>query len=456
MEVFIKQINIIDTNILMYNPAAILSFPNKILVIPLVVIEELDKHKNTNDIGHNARASLRQILDIVESQNSKEKIIKDNVFLNSKKIISYKKDNVSFYFIMEESNIEAINDDKILSIANDYHKNCPEYAVTLLTRDSALRIKASFKKIHAEDFDVNTKKIESVDSVYSGYRTISFSTIKNESLKELLEKGSKVISKELMSDISLFPNEYVFFSKERVFATYRYDQINNQLIKVESLSAFELKGRNREQWIALDALLNPEISFVTLCGAAGSGKTLLAIAAGLQQSLETNNYKEILISRPVQPLGKDIGYLPGDIQEKMLPWMIPIIDNLNILSNQKNRMKTMQDVRSAFYNIIEIEPLTYIRGRTITNSFLIVDEAQNLSPHMAKTILTRAGEGTKIIFTGDPDQIDDPYLNSVNNGLVQSIELFKSLNQGKSAHITLSHVERSDLADLATKLFKQK
>lgn len=456
MEVFIKQINIIDTNILMYNPSALMSFPNQILVIPLVVIEELDKHKNKSDIGHNARAALRQILDVVESEQSKEFKIKDHDYLSNKNIHHYKKDNVSYKFIMEESSIEAQNDDKILSIAVEYQKNCPEYKVKLLTRDSALRIKASFKKIIAEDFDVNTKKLDSVDSVYTGYRTVLFNAISNEDLKCLLDKQVPLISKDFINEFELLPNEYIFFKKDKVFATYRYNHKSESLVLVTPKSAFELKGKNREQWIALDALLDPDISFVTLCGAAGSGKTLLAIAAGLQQALETNTYKEILISRPVQPLGKDIGYLPGDIQEKMLPWMIPIIDNLNILSANKNRIKTMQDVGLAFNKLIEIEPLTYIRGRTIINSFLIVDEAQNLSPHMAKTILTRAGNGTKIIFTGDPDQIDDPYLNSVNNGLVQSIELFKELNQGQSAHIMLTHVERSDLADLATKLFKQK
>jgi PhoH-like ATPase len=237
-------------------------------------------------------------------------------------------------------------------------------------------------------------------------------------------------------------------------AVGRYDEKAGAIVPICKLGGgvWGIRPRNKEQHYALDLLLNDEIRLVTLVGKAGTGKTLLALAAGLQKSVEDQAYQKLLVSRPIFPLGRDIGFLPGDIDEKLNPWMQPIYDNIELLLGLSNQDKTNGRSYAELLELgfVEIEPLTYIRGRSLPNAFMIVDEAQNLTPHEVKTIITRAGESTKIILTGDPYQIDNPYIDSTSNGLTTVVERFK--NEALAGHITLSKGERSELAELATKV----
>lgn len=449
-----NKIKVLDTNILIYDPQVLFNYPNELIVIPLVVIKELDKHKNSTTIGHQARKATNDIWNYIIQQS--ETI--ESEYSNEGDVRKYSINDNDFYFMLKNTEDKESNDDTILSIAVDLSKKFNN--VELISMDTNLRIKAHMAHIKCPNFDYKNR-INHLDDVYRGYKKLPLD-------KEVIEKFIKTKDTSLL-DYKPSQNEYLFLKdknqKKNGITTVRYQEEikENEIhhnIKVlddkKELEACDLEAKNAEQWITLDALLDPDIHFVTICGKAGSGKTLLALAAGLQQVLNGSQYKKVLIARPVQPMGKDIGYLPGDINEKMTPWMRPIFDNLEILfpTKQKKSISKISDIPANLDGKLEIEPLTYIRGRTISNSFLIVDEAQNLSPHMAKTILTRAGEDTKVIFTGDPDQIDDPYLNSVNNGLVQMIEAFKEKGEGRSAHIVLETVERSILADISSKILK--
>jgi len=255
-----------------------------------------------------------------------------------------------------------------------------------------------------------------------------------------------------------FPNQFVTL-RDMVNASHsaigRYDAVKRQVVPIKRVGkegVWSIHPRNREQTFALDALLDDSIKLVTLVGKAGTGKTLLAIAAGLHKTAEENVYNRLLVSRPVFPMGKDLGFLPGDIEEKLTPWMQPIFDNVELLlsghETEKRHSKGYKELMAM--GIMEIEPLTYIRGRSIPNQYLIVDEAQNLTPHEIKTIVTRAGEGTKVVLTGDPYQIDNPYVDSSSNGLTYVVERFKE--QAISGHVTMMKGERSELAELAANL----
>jgi PhoH-like ATPase len=339
-------------------------------------------------------------------------------------------------------------DNRIMATALYIKESEPDKAAIFVTLDTNLRIRANALGIHAEDFDTSRITLE---ELYPGATEIdtpagTVSTLFDDGFIELDGIGG---------DRTFYENEYVMIRDgrgsalgrirlraKRVELTYRFRE-----------DVFGIKPRNREQHFALDACLRDEIKLVTLVGKAGTGKTLLAVAAGLQKVTEESTYQRVLVSRPIFPMGRDLGYLPGEIEKKLKPWMQPIHDNVEFLVGLRGRARggTGRGVADLIgKGLMEIEPLTYIRGRSIPNQYMIVDEAQNLTPHEIKTILTRAGDETKVIFTGDPEQIDNPYVDSVSNGLTYLVERFKG--EPIAASVTLVKGERSDLAELAANL----
>jgi PhoH-like ATPase len=338
------------------------------------------------------------------------------------------------------------SDNRILAVAVEAKTAVDQMPVILVTKDTNLRIKADAIGLVAEDYE--SDKVD-ISELYSGFSEIDVSS---DTVDRFYGQGW------VDAPGNLLPNQYVVMRdagnpSHSALAKYASDQKKLiPVIKIGKEGIWSISPRNREQTCALDALLDDSIKIVTLVGKAGTGKTLLAIAAGLHKTAEENIYNRLLVSRPVFPMGKDIGFLPGDIEEKLAPWMQPIFDNVELLLSgheaEKRHSKGYRELMAM--GIMEIEPLTYIRGRSIPNQYLIVDEAQNLTPHEIKTIVTRAGEGTKVVLTGDPYQIDNPYVDSSSNGLTYLVERFKG--QEISAHITMMKGERSALAELAANL----
>ena len=364
--------------------------------ITTTVLEELDKHKNDNgEKGRNVREFAR--------------IIDKNELTN-----------IEFFDLCDENRNEfETNDDKIIYAA--YLKKA-----ILVTNDILMGLKARTKGIKTQRYEpVNIV----CDSAYTG----------------LVDSRYKDISSE-KEIVNLFPNQY-HLTKKGLF--YKKGNIQKRLSKDRDV--WGISHKNVQQKCAIHALLNDDVKLVTISGKAGTGKTLLAIACGLEKVINENKYRRLLVSRPIVPMGNDIGYLPGDINEKLGPWMQPIFDNIDYLFNIENAKKRFDAyMELANEGILKVEALTYIRGRSIPDQFIIIDEAQNLSKHEIKTIISRAGENTKIVLTGDPDQIDNPRLDSINNGLTYVIEQFK--DQKIAAHIELTKGERSELADIATEI----
>jgi len=337
-------------------------------------------------------------------------------------------------------------DNQILACARELLHTCKDQVV-LVTKDTNLRIKADAIGVQAEDY--TTDRVE-MDELYTGHRTWEVDPAK---VDQLYDGGLKPDA-----DLHLNPNQFLTLvdqTNPSHTALARYMSGEGLLRPIRRMEAYPwgIKPRNREQQFALELLLDPTVQVVTLLGKAGTGKTLLAIAAGLQMVVDDESYDKILVSRPVMPMGRDLGYLPGDISEKLRPYMQPIYDNLEFIvgANTEARKRTTMtagQLEEAGY--LSVEPLTYIRGRSIPKQYLVVDEAQNLTPHEVKTILTRAGEGTKVIFTGDPHQIDNPYVDASTNCLSFLAEHFKHLDI--SGHVTLQKGERSKLAELASNL----
>ena len=384
---------VIDTNIIMIDPYCVNKFGGKIY-IPTTVLAELDKHKTDN--GEKGR-NIREFARLVD---------KDEL--------------TNIEFIDNESDYHDeryTNDDKIIHVAE-------EKGAILVTNDILMGIKAKAKGIETHRYEPNGV---TCDSVFTG----------------LLDSRHKDISSE-KEIVNLSPNQY-HLSQKGLF----YQTNNHQKRLGKDKEVWGVMHRNVEQKCAIHALLNDDIKLVTISGKAGTGKTLLAIACGLEKTINENKYRRLLVSRPVVPMGNDIGYLPGDINEKLGPWMQPIFDNIDFLFNADKESKKFDAyMELEKEGILKVEALTYIRGRSIPDQYMIIDEAQNLTKHEVKTIISRAGEGTKIIMTGDPDQIDNPRLDSINNGLTYVIEKFK--DQKIAAHVTLSKGERSELADIAS------
>lgn len=437
-----KRKIVMDTNVILFDARALFKFKEADVYFPIAVLEEIDKFKrDIGENGRNARQFSRDI-DILRENGSLARGVaieksQSRVFVN----IDYGLSGVP-------KELDKDNpDNRILATALNLKKQYPDYAVELITKDTNLRIKADVYGITAKDYEPDSV---SVDELYSGFKEVEVSP---EMIDEFYQ--SKIMQD--VGDFNFLSNQYVVMkdkSNPNHSAIGRYSLAQKGVIPLikPNENVWGIYPRNVEQSFAMDALLNDEILFVSLVGKAGTGKTLLALAAGLSKTLDEGRFQRLLVSRPIFPMGRDIGYLPGDVEEKLNPWMQPIFDNVEYLMGADTSQKKAAGRAQELINqgMLNIEPLTYIRGRSIPNQYLIVDESQNLTPHEIKTIVTRAGEGTKIVLTGDCYQIDNPYVDSANSGLTYAVERFKG--QTISGHVTLTKGERSELAELASNI----
>ena len=439
-----KKIFVVDTNVILHDPTAILRFEDNEIVLPIAVIEELDRFKKQPEMtGRNAR-EVSRTLDNLRQQGHLTTGVK---LSNGGTLRVALSDRHTLKELPPELD-GGVADNSILAIGMQCKQRC-QCPVIVVSKDTNLRIKADALGLNAEDYE--TDKVD-VDELYTGSTEV---LVNSEQIDEFFQAGSITLAGEFLpnQDITLVDN-----TNPSHTALGMIEGKSNKIIHLAALPKLgvsRIQPRNREQRFALNLLLQDSIKLVTLVGKAGTGKTLLAIAAGLQKVADEKLYTRLLISRPVVPMGKDIGFLPGDINEKLTPWMQPLYDNFDLIfGTQENAVKAGHWRRGheelIEMGILQIEPLTYIRGRTIPQQFLIIDEAQNLTPHEVKTIITRAGEGTKVVLTGDPDQIDNPYIDAASNGLTYVVERFK--HEPLAGHITLTKGERSSLAERATAL----
>lgn len=440
-----KKVFVLDTNILLTDPNSLFKFSHNDVVIPISVIEEIDVFKkDQSETGRNAR-EVSRILDRLRKKGN----------LASGISLSENEDDDGLLFVylgrdltILPSLLKDITDNAILAVALTLQKKFGDSRkVILITKDSNLRVKADALAISSEDFEAD--KVD-VSQLYTGVSDLDMDA---EFINELYAKGAAAVPN---SEIKLFANQFVRIRdqsdpEQAILGSYNKELDRIELLQFNQEKVWGITPRNQEQSFGLAALLDDKIKLVTMTGGAGTGKTLLAIAAGLSKTTDEDVYNRVLIARPVFPLGKDIGFLPGDVDEKLNPWMQPIYDNLELLLNggkssrQKRFNKNYQELINQ--GLLAVEPLTYIRGRSLPHCYFLVDEAQNLTPHEIKTIITRAGEGSKIVLTGDPFQIDNPYVDATNNGLTHVVERFK--DSEIAAHVTYSKGERSKLATLA-------
>lgn len=435
------KIFVLDTSVIIYDHNAIEEFGEHDVAIPITVLEELDNFKKGNDVKNfSARQFIRRMDEMAKGRTLQQWIPINGASHGSFKVIMNGSGSVDADKIFGERKA----DHKILNAALALKKEHPEKKVTLVSKDINLRLKALSLDLNAEDFE--TGKIKDLDGIYKGNTTQE--GITSEVINKLYEDGH--CSLDHLGIDEAFDNHYYILKNGKKSALGYYNPASKMIDRLEKSPAFGIRPLNAEQVFALHAIQNPEIKLITLQGVAGTGKTLIALAGALAQKRE---FRQIFLARPIVPLSnKDIGYLPGDIKSKINPYMEPLWDNLKFIQSQfpekgKEAKQIAQMVES---EKLMITPLAYIRGRSLSNIFFIIDEAQNLTPHEVKTIITRAGEGTKIIFTGDIFQIDTPYLDSESNGLSYLIEKLKG--NPLYAHITLEKGERSELANLANEL----
>lgn len=441
-----KKIFVLDTNVLLHDPNSIFSFKEHEVIIPAVVLEEIDsKKRNADEIGRNAR-TVSRLLDGLREKGH----LHSGVELEHGGTLKVELNHRSFVKVQEMFG-EISNDNRILAVALNYlneENEKPEpRSVVLVSKDVLVRIKADVLGITPEDY--LSDRTGDLNELYAGYQAIHV----HPSLIDEYYSNRYLPVRQLKLSYNLYPNEFVILKDEIGTGKSALLRVNSEASRLEPLylgndAVWGISARNAQQRMALELLLNDDIPLVTITGKAGTGKTLLALAAGLFKVEDEHKYKKLLIARPVVPMGKDIGYLPGEKDEKLRPWMQPIYDNLEFLFDTKKA----GDIDKILMGLgsIQVEALTYIRGRSIPSQFIIIDEAQNLSRHEVKTIVSRAGEGSKVILMGDPEQIDHPYLDAASNGLSYIVEKFKQ--QGISGHITLEKGERSRLAQLAADL----
>ncbi|MBS3808986.1 MAG: PhoH family protein [Desulfobacterales bacterium] len=433
---------VLDTNVILHDSSSIHHFEEHDIVIPISVLEELDAFKKGNDsLNFHAREFLRTL----------DSLSGDKLFNGGVRIapgsgrISVKLER-EFHPDLLLNFASNKHDHRILNTAYHLSKEKPDLAVILVTKDANLRMKAKAMGLMAQDY--TSDHVRDINSLYSGKRMAE--SIPMELIEQLYQQPWEVPLSAVDISPPLTPNEYLILRNGRKSALARYHPGENMLRRVSRNSAYSIVPRNAEQTFALNALLDPEIHLVSITGKAGTGKTLLALAAALEAR---RSYRQIFMARPIVPLSnRDMGYLPGDIPAKLDPYMQPLYDNLSVIQNQFSEDEPSHQRISGLLetNKLVIAPLSYIRGRSLVKIFFIVDEAQNLTPHEIKTIITRSGEGTKIVFTGDIFQIDHPYLGTLSNGLSYLIE--KMQGQKRFAHISLEKGERSELAELASNL----
>lgn len=432
------KIFVLDTNVLLHDPTSLESFADNTIVLPMAVIEELDKFKtHNNELGRNSRLVIRRIDELRTRGRLKEGVPMDNGGVLR---------IVTAQTLPTDPGLEqSLPDNRIIRVAYHFHSSGEN--VIFVTKDINARLKADALGIQAVDFE---KRKINFDELFTGCRDIKVP-------RKLVDDFYKTEMLEVAGH-DFYPNEFVMMADEtnekHTALARALDETNLVHLNAKFEKAWNLKPRSKEQRLALELLMDPSVQLVTLVGQAGTGKTLLALAAGLEMTVHYNRYAKILVSRPIMPLGKDIGYLPGAKDAKLSHWMGPIFDNLSFLMRDgaEGGGQAVREKIDALINkdVIELEALTYIRGRSIPKQYVIVDEAQNLTPHEVKTIISRAGDQTKMVLTGDPYQIDNPYLDSASNGLTYTVERLKS--QAVHGHITLRKSERSGLAAVAADL----
>jgi PhoH-like ATPase len=432
---------ILDTNVVLHDPNALLNFADNHVVIPIEVIEEIDRFKReSSELGQNAR-QVSRMLDGFRGEGSLSEGV--NLPNGGKLKVAFQKNG------NENGDSHILNgnsvDNRILALAAGIQKVQPKNPTILVSKDINLRIKADALGLQAEDYENDRVHIQ---DLYTGMIELSVSTEKMAAFRangELEINGGK----------KYFPNEFCTLIDEanpKKAALTKVDATGTKLVPIIDCreGIWGIKPRNREQHYAFDALLDDRIKLVTLMGKAGTGKTLMAMAAGLKRTVLDREFRRLVVARPTISMGKELGFLPGSLEEKLAPWMQPIHDALEMLSdlNMGHDHRRSGDLMRS--GAIVVEALSYIRGRSIANQFMVIDEAQNLTPLEAKTIITRVGHGTKIIFTGDPYQIDNPYVDSSSNGFNYIVSRFR--DQAIAAHIELQKGERSELAELAANI----
>ena len=430
---------ILDTNVLLHDPNSILAFKGNNVLIPIEVIEEIDRFKReSSELGQNAR-TVSRMLDGFRAKGHLNKGVKlDNG--GTLRIIFHDPDGGNGSPFGRNT-----ADSRIVSLSLDLHKTDPKVPAILVTKDINLRIKADTLGVPAEDYETDRVLLT---ELYTGMSDL---TVSAEKMSRFRMEGEL----ELNGQGRFFPNEYCTLAEEsnpKRTALAKVDASGARLFPILDCreGVWGIKPRNREQHFALDALLDDRVKLVTLMGKAGTGKTLLAMAAGLKRTVLDREFRRLIVARPTVSVGRELGFLPGTLEEKLNPWMQPIHDALELLSDLNMGSDHRRSTDLMRSGTIVVEALSYIRGRSIAHQFMVIDEAQNLTPLEVKTIITRVGQGTKIVFTGDPYQIDNPYVDSSSNGFNHIVSKFR--DQSIAAHIELQKGERSELAELAANI----
>ncbi|WAC63522.1 PhoH family protein [Pseudoxanthomonas sp. SL93] len=461
-----KRIYVLDTNVLMHDPTALFKFEEHDVFLPMQVIEELDNaKKGTSEVSRNARQVSRFLNELIEGAGAEH--IQAGIVLNHPQGLQLKpRSNIGKLYFQTKPvdpgrTFGAIApDNKILASVLELREEHPEVPVILVSKDINLRIKASISGLVAEDYE-NDRALDDFSLLYTGALQLpeDFWHKHNADLRSWSDKGRTSYEVTMADDEDWHPNQYLYLPGE--------DEVELRVVRIGAErkatltivddfrhgqhAVWGITARNREQNFALNALMDPEIDFVTLLGTAGTGKTLLALAAGLAQTMDQQRYREIIMTRATVSVGEDIGFLPGTEEEKMTPWMGALTDNLEVLThNQEGGSWGRAATNDLLASRIKIRSMNFMRGRTFLSRYLILDEAQNLTPKQMKTLITRAGPGTKIVCLGNVEQIDTPYLTETTSGLTYAVDRFK--DWAHSAHITLRRGERSRLADYASEV----
>lgn len=452
-----KKTYILDTNVLLSDSNSLFGFKEHDVVLPLIVLEELDRHKDRQDeVGRNARDFVRKLSELTkENQDFKQGIslgknlgmLRILAISDLVKVFGDKAEVEQLPFELQDN---KTGDNTIAQFCVNYVHTHKDETVVLITRDTILRLKAKALGVVVEDYK-KFNVVTSVSALYSGVEVLE--DVEGVDTNEFYACEDGYILPPAVEE-KLHPNQFVILKTGQQSAVARFIEPGQPLKKMTK-NPGKLTPRNKEQEFAKELLFDNNVKLITLAGAAGTGKTLLSIDAGLEQVLNGKRYRSLVICRPVMPVGRDIGFLPGDLNEKLEPWLAPIKDNLRfLLSDYGKKSKFDEQVLQSYFDegIIEVQAMTFIRGRSIANAFIIIDEAQNTNLHEMKTILTRVGENTKIVLTGDIEQIDNTYVDSVSNGLSIAIERFKP--QSIAGHVTFKKGERSKLATIAAEILR--
>ncbi len=460
-----KRIYVMDTNVLMHDPTALFKFEEHDVFLPMQVIEELDNaKKGASEVSRNARQVSRFLNELIEGAGAEH--IQAGITLTHPQGLQLNRNQIGkLYFQTRPVDPgrtfgTVAPDNKILASVLELRDENPDIPVILVSKDINLRIKASISGLTAEDYE-NDRALDDFSLLYTGATELSedFWHAHNADLRSWSDKGRTSYEVTMTKDEDWYPNQYLYLPGE--------DEVELRVVRISperratltlvddfrsgQHAVWGIAARNREQNFALNALMDPEIDFVSLLGTAGTGKTLLALAAGLAQTMDQQRYREIIMTRATVSVGEDIGFLPGTEEEKMTPWMGALTDNLEVLThNQEGGAWGRAATNDLLASRIKIRSMNFMRGRTFLSRYLILDEAQNLTPKQMKTLITRAGPGTKIVCLGNVEQIDTPYLTETTSGLTYAVDRFK--NWAHSAHVTLRRGERSRLADYASEV----